>query len=99
MRRLLEDRTTHYWVGLTDIEDDAKWNLLDGESYDPSDTWKQALYYCNPGYSQPNYGRNELCVFVFFHKTTYSYGLGNWYCKDNIFESNPIKGLCEICDD
>ena len=81
---------------MTDVEDDNKFHLLDGEPYDPSDMTQQALYYWYPG--QPNPNKDETCGLLFFSKDTLAYGLGNWFCKDKVFNDKPIKGICEICE-
>ena len=96
LRNLIEDHSAHYWIGMTDIEDDGKYHLLDGDAYDASDMTQQSLYYWYPG--QPNLNADEHCVFIHFHSTTLAYGLGNWFCKNKVFHDKPIKGICEICE-
>ena len=57
---------------------------------------QQALYYWYT--DQPNQNVDEHCGLIFFHKDTLAYGLGNWHCKDKIFQDKPMKGICEICE-
>ena len=78
------------------MENDSKFHLLDGSSYDPSDMTQPALYYWYPG--QPSLNYDERCGLIFFHKTNLAYGLGNYYCKNNVLDDKPIKGICEICE-
>ena len=100
LRRLIEDHTTQYWIGMTDVEDDGKFHLLDGDAYDPSDINQQALYYWYPGQPdrQPSLNVDENCGLIWSHITTHAYGIGNWFCKDKILDDKPIKGICEICE-
>ena len=79
---------------MTDVEDDGKYHLLDGDAYNPSDLTQQALYYWNPG--EPNKNIDENCVFIFYNDGL-AYGLGNMHCKNNVYKK-PIKGICEICE-
>ena len=81
---------------MTDIEDDNKFHLLDGSSYDPSDMTQPALYYWYPG--QPNPNVDQRCGQIWFQIDTLAYGLGNFYCDHNELSYVPIKGICEICE-
>ena len=55
---------------MTDIEDDGKWNLLDGDAYDASDMTQQALYYWYPG--QPSDNKGALCTFIHYNQDTFA---------------------------
>ena len=81
---------------MTDIADDSKFNLLDGESYDPSDMTQPALYYYFQ--DQPNLNVDQHCGFLCFSKTTLAYGIANYHCEQIVFADKPIKGICEICE-
>ena len=81
---------------MTDVEDDSKFNLLDGDSYDPSDMTQPALYYWYP--DQPALNADLHCGILWFGKTTLAYGFANWFCEQNVFNDKPIKGICEICE-
>ena len=62
LRNLIEDHSAHYWIGMTDIEDDGKFHLLDGDAYDASDLTQQSLYYWYPG--DPNNNKGALWTFI-----------------------------------
>ena len=81
---------------MTDIEDDNKFHLLDGESYDPSDLNQQALYYWS--YNQPTLNKGQLCGFIFFQLNSLAYGIDNFPCNSYVCYDKPIKGICEICE-
>merc|ERR1712183_999426 len=93
LRNLIEDHSAHYWIGMTDIESDGNWNLLDGDAYDASDMTQKALYYWYPG--QPNLDGH--CVFIWSYPTQ-AYGLADFPCQNNVYDNKPVKGICEICE-
>ena len=85
-----------YWVGVTNIEHDGIFNLLDGREYDPSDLSQPHLYYWDP--QEPNYNDFGFCVEILLSVGSRR-GLGDVNCFDKEVEGIPRLGLCEICVD
>ena len=85
-----------YWVGVTDIEHDGIFNLLDGRKYDPSDLSEPHLYYWDP--TEPDYYYDNLCVEICLDVFSRR-GLADVNCFSKEIEDVPRLGLCEICVD
>ena len=85
-----------YWVGVTDIEHDGIFNLLDGRKYDPSDLSQPHLYYWDP--QEPDYHDRSSCVVIFLDLNSRR-GLADVDCYNKQMDGYPRLGLCEICVD
>ena len=85
-----------YWVGVTNIEHDGIFNLLDGREYDPSDLSKAHLYYWDP--QEPNYDVHDFCVEIFLDLYSRR-GLADVDCVNKHMNGYSRLGLCEICVD
>ena len=84
------------WVGVTDIEHDGIFNLLDGREYDPSDLSQPHLYYWDP--AEPDYHDFDFCVEIHLNVASLR-GLADVDCFNKELGGVPRIGLCEICVD
>ena len=85
-----------YYVGVTDIEHDGIFNLLDGREYDPSDLSEPHLYYWDP--QEPDYNDLSFCVEIILIVNS-RHGLADVGCRQKEVDGIPRLGLCEICVD
>ena len=83
-----------YWIGVTDIEQDGIFNLLDGREYDPSDLSEPQLYYWSS--HEPEYFKDELCMEILLDLYARR-GLADVDCVNKEYDGYPRLGLCEIC--